>query len=79
MKVVARLILAREEKLTKQGYFSSHEEMVAYPEGLESIFNNKDQKNLCWQYAVDDDILSDGIRQLEFVNWLNELVIPMAI
>ena len=78
LKVVARLILAREEKLTKQGYFSSHDEMVNYSENLESIYNNANQKNLRWQYAVDDDILDDGIRQLEFVNWLNKLVIPTA-
>ena len=78
LKVVARLIQAREEKLTRQGYFSSHEEMVRYSENLESIFNDTNHKNLRWQYAVDDDILSDEIRQLEFVNWINKLVIPRA-
>ncbi len=78
LKVVARLILSREEKLTKQGYFTSHNEMVKYSEDLESIYNNTNLKNLRWQYAVDDDVLSDEIRQLEFVNWLNKLVIPTA-
>ena len=78
LKVVARLILSREEKLTRQGYFGSHEEMVRYSEDLESIYNNTDLKNLRWQYAVDDDVLTDEIRQLEFVNWLNKLVIPTA-
>lgn len=78
LKVVARLMLAREEKLTKQGYFSSHNEMIRYSEDLESIYNNTQLKNLRWQYAVDDDILSNEIRQLEFVNWINKLVIPTA-
>ncbi|MCK5672272.1 MAG: type 1 glutamine amidotransferase [Spirochaetales bacterium] len=78
LKVVARLILSREEKLTRQGYFSSHDEMVRFSEVLESIYNNTDLKNLRWQYAVDDDVLTDEIRQLEFVNWLNKLVIPTA-
>ncbi len=78
LKVVSRLILAREEKLTRQGYFRSHDEMLKYSQNLESIFNDPGQKNLRWQYAVDDDILVDEIRQLEFVNWLNKLVIPGA-
>lgn len=78
LKVVARLILSREEKLTRQGYFNSHDEMIRYSEDLESIYNNTNLKNLRWQYAVDDDVLSDEIRQLEFVNWLNKLVIPNA-
>ncbi len=76
LKVVARLILSREEKLTNQGYFSSHDEMVRYSEDLESIYNDTNLKNLRWQYAVDDDVLVDEIRQLEFVNWVNRLVIP---
>ncbi|MCF6335720.1 MAG: type 1 glutamine amidotransferase [Spirochaetales bacterium] len=78
LEVVSRLILTREEKLTRQGYFRSHDEMLKYSENLKSIFNDPDQKNLRWQYAVDDDILVDEIRQLEFVNWLNKLVIPKA-
>lgn len=78
LKVVARLILTREEKLTKQGYISSHDELVRFSDNLESIFYDTNQKNLRWQYAVDDDILDDGIRQLEFVNWLKKLVIPTA-
>ncbi|MCK5674483.1 MAG: type 1 glutamine amidotransferase [Spirochaetales bacterium] len=78
LEVVARLILSREKLLTRQRYFSSSKEMMNYSKNLESIFNDKSQKNLRWQYAVDDDILSDEIRQLEFVNWLKKLVIPTA-
>ena len=47
-------------------------------EKLKYIYNNTQLKNLRWQYAVDDDILSDEIRQLKFVNWINKLVIPTA-
>ncbi len=78
LEVVARLIRSREELLIRQRYFTSSQEMMDYSENLESIFNDTGQKNLRWQYAVDDDILSDEIRQLEFVNWLNKLVIPVA-
>ena len=78
LQVIARLILAREEKLIKQGYFKNHNELVNYSRNLESIFNDTAQKNLRWQYSVDDDVLSDEIRQIEFVNWLTNLVIPIA-
>jgi len=73
---VARLIIAREEKLIRQNYFQNKEDLVTYAEDLEKIFNDQSRKDLRWKYAVDEDVLDDSIRQLEFVNWLNKLVIP---
>jgi GMP synthase (glutamine-hydrolysing) len=75
---VARLILAREEKLTRMGYFKNHEDMVNYVEQCEKIAADPSRKDLRWQYGIDDDLLSDSIRECEFVNWLNKLVIPLA-
>ena len=74
---VARLIIAREEKLLKQNYFQNHDELMAYVKDLESIFSDNSRKDLRWKYGIDEDVLSDEIRQLEFVNWLNKLVIPL--
>jgi GMP synthase (glutamine-hydrolysing) len=73
---VARLIIAREEKLIKQNYFSSKNDLINYVEDLEKIFNDNNNKDLRWKYGIDNDVLDDGIRQLEFVNWLNKIVIP---
>jgi len=73
---VARLIIAREEKLTKQNYFKGHDDLMTYVEDLEKIFDDNSRKDLRWKYGIDDDVLSDDIRQLEFKNWLNKLVIP---
>ena len=73
---VARLILAREEKLIKQNYFSNHDALVSYVSDLEKVFDNNSRKDLQWKYGIDEDVLSDSVRQLEFVNWLNKLVIP---
>jgi hypothetical protein len=47
-------------------------------EDLETIFKDPTRKDLRWQYAIDDDLLSDSIRQLEFVNWLNKIVVPLS-
>ena len=73
---VARLILAREEKLIKQNYFKNHDDLIAFANDLEEIFNDNSRKDLKWKYGIDEDVLSDSIRQLEFRNWLNKLVIP---
>jgi len=75
---VARLIVAREEKLTREGYFRSHEDMMNYVNDLELIYKDPSRKDLRWKYAIDDDLLSDQIRELEFANWINKLVIPGA-
>jgi GMP synthase (glutamine-hydrolysing) len=67
---IARLILAREQKLTKQGFFQSHEDLIRLVNELETLFTNPSRKDLRWRLAIDDDLLCDHIRQLEFVNWL---------
>jgi GMP synthase (glutamine-hydrolysing) len=73
---IARLIVAREDKLIKNGFLKNHADMINFVENLESIFNQPSRTDLRWQYAIDDDLLEDTIRQKEFVNWLNKVVIP---
>jgi GMP synthase (glutamine-hydrolysing) len=75
---MARLIVAREKKLIKAGFFRSHEDMMDLVERMEALAKEPDRKDLRWQLAIDDDVLSDEIRQCEFVNWLNKLVLPTA-
>ncbi len=75
---VARLILAREEKLIRHGFFRDSLDLKKYVDQLELLAADPDRKDLRWQLAIDDDLLSDSIRQCEFVNWLNKLVIPFA-
>jgi GMP synthase (glutamine-hydrolysing) len=75
---MARLIVAREEKLIKQGFFRDHEDLMNLVNRMEALYDQPDRKDLRWQLAIDDDVLSDEIRQCEFVNWLNNLVIPTA-
>ena len=45
---------------------------------MEALAKEPERKDLRWQLAIDDDVLSDSIRQCEFVNWLNKLVLPTA-
>ena len=75
---MARLIVAREKKLIAAGFFRGHEDMIAFVDRMEALAEEPNRKDLCWQLAIDDDVLSDSIRQCEFVNWLNKLVLPTA-
>jgi len=75
---VARLIIAREEKLIQQNYFKDHNDLMIFVEDLEAIFSDNSRKDLRWKYGIDEDVLSDSIRQLEFKNWINKIVIPYS-
>jgi GMP synthase (glutamine-hydrolysing) len=75
---IARLIVARDEKLIEQNYFENHETLMAYTKDLEEIFHDNSRKDLRWKYGIDEDVLSDTIRQTEFANWINKIVIPYA-
>jgi GMP synthase (glutamine-hydrolysing) len=67
---MARLIVAREERLVKQGLFRDHDDLVQYVDRLEALAADPERKDLRWQLGIDDDILRDDIRQCEFINWL---------
>ncbi len=73
---MACLILAREEKLTKAGFFTKHEDMVQLVEKMKQLSLAPHRKDLRWQLSIDDDVLSDEIRQCEFKNWIDKLVLP---
>ncbi len=73
---VARLIIAREEKLTCEGYFKNHADLIEYVEQLETIYKDSSRKDLRWKLVIDGDLLSDDVRELEFANWLKKRVIP---
>jgi len=75
---MARLIVAREERLIREGFFKDRQAMLRHVEKLEALHKEPDRKDLRWQLAVDDDIIDPGIRQCEVKNWLERLVIPTA-
>lgn len=69
---MARLIVAREERLVKQGLFRDHDDLVQYVDRLEALAADPERKDLRWQLGIDDDILRDDVRQCEFINWLRD-------
>jgi len=75
---MAKLIMAREEKLIKQGYFKSHEDLMTYSNDLEEIFKDNSRKDLRWKYVIEDDVVDDSIRHTEFINWLKKQAVPYS-
>ncbi|RLD83163.1 MAG: type 1 glutamine amidotransferase [Bacteroidetes bacterium] len=75
---MAKLIMAREEKLIKQGYFKSREDLIVYSNDLEEIFNDNSRKDLRWKYVIDDDVVQDSIRHTEFINWIEKQAVPYS-
>jgi len=72
---LARLIVAREEKLTSLGYFRDSADVETYVTRCEALFADPARKDLRWQLKIDDDVLDDTIRQCEFKNWLRHQVL----
>ncbi len=73
---LARLIIAREPRLVKQGLFLGHEDLLAYVDRLEALHAEPGRTDLRWQLGIGDDVLNAEIRQREFINWLDHLVLP---
>lgn len=75
---MARLIVARANKLIPEGFFRDREDMEAYVERLEALAREPARKDLRWQLDIDDDVLDPNIRQVEFRNWIRKIVLPRA-
>ena len=75
---LARLTVARESKLVGQGFFRGHDDLMQLVNDMEALAAEPDRKDLRWRLAIDDDVLSDRVRQCEFINWLEKLVLPYA-
>lgn len=71
---LARLILAREERLVRQGIFRDHDDVVAYVDRLEALHAEPTRKDLRWQLKIGDEVIDDAHRTCEFRNWLKHQV-----
>ncbi len=76
---VASLTMAREKRLIDQGFFGKSEDCQRYVNQMKLLHAQPQRKDLRWQLAIDDDLLSDQIKHCEFVNWLNWVVLPRKL
>ncbi|MFC1670094.1 type 1 glutamine amidotransferase [Spirochaetota bacterium] len=72
---MAKLIVAREKKLIELGFFKNNSEMKRYVKQLELLYKEPHRKYLRWKLGIDDDVLSDSVRQCEFINWIDTIIL----
>jgi len=73
---LARLLIARAEPLIREGFFADRAALEAKVARVEALVRDPSRRDLRWDLAIGDDILDDTIRQCEFRNWLNKVVLP---
>lgn len=73
---IARLIIARLDKLVAEGFFADREAGLAYAGRLEALHQDPSRADLAWQLAVDEDLLDEEVRLREVRNWIDRLVRP---
>ncbi len=75
---MARLIQARAGKLLREQFFQSAEDLAGYVDNLETLNNDPGRKDLRWRLDIDDDVLAAGVRQREFRNWIQHVVLARS-
>ena len=73
---MARLLIARKAPLAKEGFFDEESEVETLVDKMIALSKDPENSDLRQELNVNDDILSDKIRQAEVENWLKFLVIP---
>jgi len=71
---MARLTVARTEKLLRLGFYRTPEELHHHVEQMEALYAEPDRKDLRWQLDIGDEILDPIVRTHEFSNWIREVV-----
>ena len=77
-KEMASLIRIREERLIRKGFFFDSAEIQEYTRKLDLLYEDPKRKHAAWSLGIDDDILDENVRRLEFRNWIENLVLPRA-
>ncbi len=73
---MARLLIARKEPLTKEGFFKAESEVETLASNLIALSKNPESQELRKMLKIGDDILTAQIRQQELRNWVDYLVLP---
>lgn len=73
---MARLLIARKEPLTNEGFFKTQEDVVTLSMKMIELSQHPDNQALRQELKIGDDILTPKIRQQELRNWIDYLVLP---
>ena len=70
----AGLIGTRGERMIGMGFFHSPEDHQKYVDDMTDLSQDPERKDLRWKYGIDDDLISNDIKQAEVRNWLKLLL-----
>ena len=76
LKEMAPLIRSREEKLLRENFFADKAALHSYADDLAALAAEPERKDLRWKLAIDDDVLDDDRRQIEFAQWVEHIIKP---
>lgn len=76
LREMARLIAARAQPLTKEGFFAREEDVPIFTDKLEALHGEPHSASLRQELSIGDDILDPVIREQELRNWIDYLVLP---
>jgi GMP synthase (glutamine-hydrolysing) len=75
---MARLIVAREQKLIEGGFYRTPGDLERHVALMEDLHAEPDRHDLRWSLVVDDDVLDVKTRTNEFSNWIaNQVLAPI--
>jgi GMP synthase (glutamine-hydrolysing) len=72
---MAGLIIAREQKLIKGGFYRTPEDLKRHVAHMKALHAEPDRHDLRWSLVVDDDVLDVRVRTNEFSNWIANQVL----
>lgn len=75
---MARLIVAREQRLIGLGFYRDAAALQSHVALLEQLHAEPRRTDLRWLLSIDDDVLDTRVRTTELRNWLHHIVLPHA-
>lgn len=67
---MAKLMIARTEKLIRLKFFENKEQVELLSEEYVRLSKNIELKPISWKYGIDKDILQAPVREQEFARWI---------
>lgn len=72
---VAGLARFRAEGLISDGHFENQTALNVFVEELDALHADPSRADLAWKFGIDQDVLDPAMRQLEFRNWLEAVIL----
>ena len=76
---MARLLIARKEPLTREGFFKNAGEVETLVDRMTDLSQHPDSVELQKELNIGPDVLDAKIRQQEFRNWIDYQVLPSLV